>query len=225
MHTIPCGAEGVGGGFPVGWQDHRHSVRGVLKLPHSNIADEIGKDVGTVKSWVSVLETSGIIYLLQPYASSELKRAIRAPKVHFRDMGLVAYLTRWLSPEALACGAMAGAVFESFVVSEILKSFSNAGLEYRDFVSYYRGRDRKKTKRDGECVEVESEIDLVIEENGVLYPIEVKKDSSPKANDAESFPVLDKVKGKMRGQGAIICNCATPIHLRDNLLGIPVWYV
>ena len=96
-------------------------------LNYSNIADEIGKDVGTVKSWVSILETSGIIYLLQPYASSEPKRAIRAPKVHFRDMGLVAYLTRWLSPEALACGAMAGAVFESFVVSEVLKSFSKLG--------------------------------------------------------------------------------------------------
>ena len=194
-------------------------------LNYSNIADEIGKDVGTVKSWVSILETSGIIYLLQPYASSELKRAIRAPKVHFRDMGLVAYLTRWLSPEALACGAMAGAVFESFVVSEVLKSFSNAGLEYRDFVSYYRGRDRKKVKRVGESIQVESEIDLVIEENGVLYPIEVKKDSSPKANDAEAFTVLDKVKGKTRGQGAIICNCAAPMHLRDNLLSLPVWYV
>lgn len=194
-------------------------------INYSNIADEVGKDVGTIKSWVSILETSGIIYLLNPLASSELKRAIRAPKLHFRDMGLVAYLTRWLSPEALACGAMAGAVFESFVVSEILKSFSNAGKEYRDFVSYYRGRDKKKVKRDGVETEVECEIDLVIEENGVLYPIEVKKDSAPKANDAEAFVVLDKIKGKTRGQGAIVCNSAAPLHLRDNLLALPVWYI
>ena len=194
-------------------------------LNYSNIADEIGKDVGTVKSWVSILETSGIIYLLQPYAASELKRAIRAPKLHFRDMGLVAYLTRWLSAESLACGAMAGAVFESFVVSEILKSFSNAGLEYRDFVSYYRGRDKIAVQCDGQRVETESEIDLVIEENGVLYPIEIKKSSSPKANDAAAFVALDKIKGKKRGQGAIVCNCAAPMHLRDNLLSMPVWYL
>lgn len=194
-------------------------------LNYSNIADEIGKDVGTVKSWISVLETSGIVYLLQPYASSELKRATHAPKLHFRDMGLVAYLTRWLSPEALACGAMAGAVFESFVVSEILKSYSNAGLEYRDFVSYYRGRDKIKVKSDGKTVETECEIDLVIEENGVLYPIEIKKESTPKANDAAAFAVLDKVKGKKRGQGAIVCNCAAPLHLRENLLALPVWYL
>ena len=194
-------------------------------LNYSNIADEIGKDVGTVKSWISVLETSGIVYLLQPYASSELKRATHAPKLHFRDMGLVAYLTRWLSPEALACGAMAGAVFESFVVSEILKSYSNAGLEYRDFVSYYRGRDKIKVKSDGKTMETECEIDLIIEENGVLHPIEIKKESAPRANDAAAFVVLDKIKGKKRGQGAIVCNCAAPLHLRDNLLAMPVWYL
>ena len=140
-------------------------------------------------------------------------------------MGLVAYLTRWLSAESLACGAMAGAVFESFVVSEILKSFSNAGLEYRDFVSYYRGRDKIAVQCDWQRVETESEIDLVIEENGVLYPIEIKKSSSPKANDAAAFVALDKINGKKRGQGAIVCNCAAPMHLRDNLLSMPVWYL
>lgn len=194
-------------------------------LNYSNIADEIGKDVTTVKSWTSVLETSGIVYLLQPYASSELKRAIRSPKLHFRDTGLVAYLTRWLTPEALACGAMSGPLFETFVVSEILKSFSNEGLEYRDFVSYYRGRDKIRSKADGEIREAECEIDLLIEENGVLYPIEVKKGSSPKAIDAGTFPVLDKLTSKKRGPGAIVCNCATPLHLRDNLLALPVWYL
>lgn len=181
-------------------------------LNYSNIADEIGKDVGTVKSWTSILETSGIVYLLQPYAAGELKRAIRAPKLHFRDMGLVAYLTRWLTPEALACGAMAGPVFESFVVSEILKEFSNEGLEYRDFVSYYRSREKV-------------EIDLLIEENGVLYPIEIKKSSTPQASDARAFPVLDRIKSKTRGTGAIICNCAVPLHLRDNLIALPVGYL
>ena len=191
-------------------------------LNYSNIADEIGKDVGTVRKWISILEASGLVYLLQPYASTELKRAIKAPKLHFRDAGLVAYLTRWLTGEQLSCGAMAGPVFESFVVSEILKSFSNEGLDYRDFVSYYRGRDKRKVRRDGEVVLEEGEIDLIIEENGVLYPVEVKKTSSPKAIDADCFQILDTISGKRRGPGAIVCNCPTPTHLRDNLLAVPV---
>ena len=191
-------------------------------LNYSNIADEIGKDVGTVRKWVSILEASGLVYLLQPYAAAELKRAIKAPKLHFRDAGLVAYLTRWLTGEQLSCGAMAGPVFESFVVSEILKSFSNEGLDYRDFVSYYRGRDKRKVRRDGEVVLEDGEIDLIIEENGVLYPVEVKKTSSPKAIDADCFQVLDVISGKRRGPGAIVCNCPTPTHLRDNLLSVPV---
>ena len=117
---------------------------------------------------------------------------------------------------------MAGPIFESFVVSEILKSYSNEGLDYRDFVSYYRGRDKRKVRRNGETVVEDGEIDLIIEENGVLYPIEVKKTSSPKAIDADCFQVLDAVSGKRRGSGAIVCNCATPVHLRDNLLAVPV---
>ena len=191
-------------------------------LNYSNIADEIGKDVGTVRKWISILEASGLVYLLQPYASTELKRAIKAPKLHFRDAGLVAYLTRWLTGEQLSCGAMAGPVFESFVVSEILKSFSNEGLDYRDFVSYYRGRDKRKVRRDGEVVLEDGEIDLIIEENGVLYPVEVKKTSSPKAIDADCFQVLNVISDKRRGPGAIVCNCPTPTHLRDNLLSVPV---
>ena len=93
-------------------------------LNYSNIASEIGKDVGTVKNWISILEASGIIYLLEPYTSNVLKRAIKSPKLYFRDTGLVCYLTRWLTAENLAYGAMSGAIFETFVVSEILKSFA-----------------------------------------------------------------------------------------------------
>lgn len=84
--------------------------------------------------------------MLEPYTSNVLKRAIKSPKLYFRDTGLACYLTRWLTPETLAYGAMSGSVFETFVVSEILKSFANEGLDYRHYVSYYRGRDRKKVK-------------------------------------------------------------------------------
>ena len=104
-----------------------------------------------------------------------LKRAIKTPKLYFRDTGLAAYLTRWLTSDTLANGAMSGAFFETFVISEILKSYSNRGIDYRYCVSYYRGRDRKKVNSSGREVSKESEIDLIIEENGTLYPVEIKK--------------------------------------------------
>lgn len=192
---------------------------------YSNIADEISKDQTTVKAWMSILEASGIVYLLEPYTPSVLNRAVKTPKVYFRDTGLAAYLTRWLTPETLASGAMSGAFFETFVLGEILKSYANRGLDYRYSVSYYRGRDRMKTKKNGETVSVESEIDLIIEENGILYPIEIKQSPAVTAEEAAAFQVLDKVQEKKRGTGAIICTCPQPGILRENILEIPVWYI
>lgn len=194
-------------------------------LNYASIASEIGKDVGTIKKWISILEASGIIYLLEPYTSNVLKRAIKSPKLYFRDTGLVCYLTRWLTPENLAYGAMSGSVFETFVVSEILKSFANEGLDYRHFVSYYRGRDKKKVKEGGEVLELETEIDLIIEENGILYPIEIKKNAQAKAIMTSVFAVLDQLPGKKRGMGAVVCNCPDVGALRENVLQIPVWYI
>ena len=194
-------------------------------LNYNNIADEISKDAGTVKKWISILESSGIIYLLEPFTSSVLKKAIKTPKLYFRDTGLAAYLTRWLTPEALAYGAMSGAMFETFAISEILKSYSNRGIDYRYCVSYYRGRDKKKTNKNGKKYESEIEIDLIIEENGILYPIEIKQSASVTPDEANAFSVLDKVIEKKRGMGAIICTCPQPNLLRDNLLQIPVWYI
>ena len=192
---------------------------------YSNIADEIGKDQTTVKAWMSILEASGIIFLLEPYTPSVLNRAIKTPKVYFRDTGLAAYLTRWLTPETLANGAMSGAFFETFVISEILKSYSNRGIDYRYCVSYYRGRDKKKIRKNGETVEMESEIDLIIEENGILYPVEIKQSASVTADVTSAFMVLDKVNEKKRGTGAVICSCPQPGMLRENVLMIPVWYI
>lgn len=185
-------------------------------LNYANIADEVGKDQGTIKKWMSILEASGIIYMLEPFTPSVLKRAIKTPKVYFRDTGLAAYLTRWLTPETLANGAMSGAIFETFVISEILKSYSNKGIDYRYCVSYYRGKDKTVS---------ESEIDLIIEENGVLYPIEIKKGINVTAEQTAAFTVLDRVPDKKRGTGAIICLCPQPGALRENILQIPVWYI
>lgn len=191
----------------------------------ANIADEIGRDAATVRKWLSILEASGIIFLLEPYTPSVLKKAIKTPKVYFRDTGLAAYLTRWLTPEALAYGAMSGAMFETFVISEILKSYSNRGIDYRYCVSYYRGRDKKKVRRDGQTYETESEIDLIIEENGVLYPVEIKQSATVTSAQTSAFTVLDKVPDKKRGAGALICTCPQPNLLRENILQLPVWYI
>ncbi len=184
---------------------------------YANIADEVGKDQSTIKRWMSVLEASGIVYLLEPFSSSVLKKAIKTPKVYFRDTGLAAYLTRWLTPETLANGAMSGAFFETFVISEILKSYSNRGIDYRYCVSYYRGRDKKKTS--------ENEIDLIIEENGTLYPVEIKRSSRVTADQTSAFSVLDMIPDKKRGMGAVVCMCPQPGMLRENVLMLPVWYI
>ena len=192
-------------------------------LNYSNIADEVGKDVVTVKHWLSILEASGIVYLLEPYTPTALKRAIKTPKLYFRDTGLACYLTRWLTADALAYGAMNGPIFETFVISEILKSFSNAGLDYRYFVSYYRGKDKRM--KDGERMEQENEIDLIIEENGVLYPIEIKKAAHVAAEQTRAFQVLDQVPEKKRGMGAVICMCPEVGMVRENVLQLPLWYI
>ena len=192
---------------------------------YANIADEVRRDAATIRNWFSILEASGIIYLLEPYTPSVLKRAIKTPKVYFRDTGLASYLTRWLTPETLAYGAMAGNMFETFVISEILKSYSNQGIDYRYCVSYYRGKDKKRIRRDGKEIEVEGEIDFIIEENGVLYPIEIKKNTSETAYAASAFQVLDRVEDKKRGMGAVISMCPAPGMLRENVLELPVWFV
>lgn len=194
-------------------------------LNYTNIADEVGKDAKTIKNWISILEASGIIYILEPFSSSVLKRSIRTPKLYFRDTGLAAYLTRWLSPETLANGAMSGAFFETFVISEILKSYSNQGLDYRYFVSYYRGKDKKKIKKNGEESFEEVEIDFIIERDGILYPIEIKKSSKVTADMTSAFQVLDKIPEKKRGMGAVVCMCPSPGALRENILQIPYWFI
>lgn len=201
------------------------AVRTGQMVNYADIAAAVERDPMTVRKWLSILEATGIVFLLQPCTPAALKRAIKTPKVYFRDTGLACYLTRWLTLETLEAGTIAGNLFETFVVSEILKSYSNRGIDYRYCVSYYRGKDKRKRKTNGEEVEIEAEIDLIIEENGVLYPVEIKKNTSEKASAAAAFPVLDKIPGKQRGQGAVISLCPEPGLLRENVLEIPVWYI
>lgn len=186
-------------------------------LSYANIAGEIGVSEPTVKKWISILERTGIVYLLQPYSASVLKRAIKSPKIYFRDTGLACYLTRWLTPDTLKCSAVAGNMFETFVVSEILKSYVNEGKDYRFNIFYYRGKDKSSAG--------ENEIDLIIEEDGILYPIEIKMSGNLKASMAGTNVVLDKVVEKSRGLGVILCLIDKKTYLRENLVALPIEYL
>ena len=186
-------------------------------LNYANIAGEIGISEPTVKKWISILERTGIIFLLQPYSANALNRAIKTPKIYFRDTGLACYLTRWLTADALKNSAVAGNMFETFVVSEILKSYSNEGKDYRFQIFYYRGKDRS--------VSGENEIDLIIEEDGVLYPVEIKMSGNPKASMGAANQVLDKIPDKKRGMGIILCMIDKKTYLRENLVALPINYI
>ncbi len=186
-------------------------------LNYANIASDVGVSEPTVKNWISILERTGIVYLLQPYRQGVLNRAIKTPKFYFRDTGLACYLTRWLTADALKCSAVAGNMFETFVVSEVLKSYANEGKDYKFNIFYYRGKDKNSKS--------ENEIDLIIEENGVLYPVEIKMSGNPKANMAAANTVLDKIPDRKRGMGVILCLIDRKTYLRENLVALPIEYI
>ena len=186
-------------------------------LNYANVAGEVGVSEPTIKKWISILERTGIVFLLQPYSASALSRAIKTPKLYFRDTGLACYLTRWLTADALKCSAVAGNMFETFMVSEILKSYINEGKDYKFSIFYYRGKDKGSFG--------ENEIDLIIEEDGILYPIEIKMSGNPKANMGATNPVLDKIKEKSRGVGVVLCLIDKKTYLRENLVALPIEYV
>lgn len=174
----------------------------------SSLARDVGISQPTAERWLSILAASNIVYLLQPYSNNITKRAVKTPKLYFLDTGLAAYLTKWNTPDVLKNGAMAGAFFESFVISEIVKSYYNRG--FLDLPLYfYRDRDM-------------NEIDLLIEENGILYPIEMKKHADPRKKDIEAFDLLDKIPGVKRGPGGVVCLYDSLITLRGADKVIPV---
>jgi predicted AAA+ superfamily ATPase len=163
---------------------------GLLNI--ASLARDVGISQPTAERWLSVLVTSNLVLLLQPYHNNITKRAVKTPKMYFCDTGLAAYLTSWNTPDVLKDGAMAGAFFETFVIGEILKSYRNKGG--LDIVPLYFYRDR-----DGR------EIDLLIAEGGVLYPIEIKKHADPVKSDVKQFAILDNIPGITRGAGGVVC--------------------
>jgi predicted AAA+ superfamily ATPase len=173
----------------------------------SSLARDVGVSQPTAERWLSILVTSNLVYLLRPYHNNITKRTVKAPKLYFLDTGLAAYLTRWNTAEVLKNGAMAGAFFETFVISEIMKSYGNKGI--LDLPLYFY-RDR-----DG------SEIDLLIEDGGVLYPVEIKKHADPQKKDVAAFRLLDKIPAVKRGMGGVVCLYDSLVTLEGNDRAIP----
>lgn len=176
---------------------------------YKSMADDADIDQSTAKSWLTLLETLGIVFLLYPYSNNVLKRTIKTPKLYFYDTGLICYLTRWSSPEVAESGAMSGALLENFTVSEMVKSYQNAGKE--PFIHYYRDRDAR-------------EIDVLLEGDGALCPIEIKKTASPDRRLVRTFDVIDKSPLKM-GTGAVLCMADRLGAFDSKNLIVPIWLV
>ena len=174
----------------------------------STMAEICGKDVKTVRSWLSVLESSGLVYLLEPYYNNFNKRLTKTPKLYFLDTGLACWLLGWNTPEQLVNGAMWGHIFETFVFTEILKSYYNDGI-VKPPLYYYRDKDK-------------NEIDLLIQEGDTLYPVEIKTTSDPTKSMVSAFRCIDSIPGTKAGTGAVVCMARERLPLTENVWIYPV---
>ncbi len=182
------------------------AARTAQMLNFSDLARDADVAPNTAKTWLSILQTSGIIYLLEPYYTNLTKRLVRTPKLYFLNTGLCAYLTEWSSPETLEAGAMSGPILESWIVGELLKSYRHNG--HMPPFYYYRDRDGK-------------EIDLLILRDGAIYPLEIKKTASPNKNHVRHFHVLKKLNMPI-GPGGVICLSEQFLPLTETAMSIPV---
>lgn len=175
----------------------------------AEIAQDADINQKQAKDWLQILETLGIIFYLHPYSNNLLKRLVKTPKLYFYDSGLVCYLTRWSSAEVLQSGAMNGAMLENYVVSEIAKTYLNSGKE--PYMYYYRNKDAR-------------EIDVILEHDGILNPIEIKKTANPGSTLTKVFSLLDKASVP-RGNGAVVCmKQSVGVIDRENFI-VPVWAI
>ena len=181
-------------------------------IVYEDIASDVGVDIKTVQNWLSIVETSGIVKLIHTYKNNVIKRMIKSPKLYFMDTGLLCYLVGWKTYEQARNGAMSGSIFETFVVSEIIKSYYNAGKEIKDTLFYYRDKDKK-------------EIDLLILEDGVIHPIEIKSAASVKKEMIKNFSVLRNNKEISAGRGAVICLSENIVPITEDVDALPIEYI
>ena len=185
------------------------AARTAQLLNYADLARDVGVDQKTVKSWLSVLEASGLVMLLQPYHNNISKRIIKTPKLYFLDTGLAAFLTNWNSPQSLEKGAMSGAILETHVFLEILKSYWHCGRQPNIF--FYRDIDQV------EC-------DFVLYQDDTLYPVEIKKTATPSLNATSSFATLKRFDKKI-GHGMVVCFVNGDVPLSKEVTALPVGYL
>lgn len=174
-----------------------------------DIAQDVSVSDDTAKRWMQVLEKSEVVFFLRPYSNNLLKRTVKTPKMYFFDTGLVSYLTRYSSSDILMNGALNGAILENYAVSEIIKTFRNNAKDC--IIHYYRDKDSR-------------EIDLVIESNGKLHPMEIKKSVNPGSKLADVFKLLDR--GSVpRGTGAVLCMRESMSAVDRDSLIVPIWMI
>lgn len=185
------------------------AARAAQMVNYQAIADDAEIDKATAKKWLEILETLGIIFLLHPFSNNVLKRTIKSPKLYFYDTGFVCYLTRWSSPEVAESGAMSGALLENFAVSEIMKSYQNVGET--PYMHYYRDRDAR-------------EIDVILEGDGKLCPLEIKKTTTPDKRITRAFKLIDKSPLEL-GTSAVLCMTDKLSAFDSKNLIVPIWLI
>ncbi len=178
-------------------------------INYADFARDVGVSEPTIKTWITILKASGLIYILHPYFNNKIKRLVKTPKLYFLDTGLCCHLTGWLDPNTLEIGAMSGAMLETYVISEIIKSFLNNGRE--PSLYFYRDKDQQ-------------EIDLIIEANGKLYPIEIKKTATPSNLKLKNLKSLNKFELPL-GPASVICMREDYIPLAEQINAIPIGFI
>lgn len=178
------------------------------QLNKAELSRDLGIDQKTTNKWLSVLEASGIIYLLQPYRNSTRSSLVKTPKLYFSNTGVLAYLLGIRSAEEAENTNAAGALIENYAIGEIVKSYLNDTGRIPE-LRYYREHRGK-------------EIDLLLEEGGQLFPIEIKKTKTPTPSDLSNFKMLDGLKGVKRGPGAVLCLCEEAVSFGEGDMAIPI---
>ncbi|MCL2249335.1 MAG: ATP-binding protein [Oscillospiraceae bacterium] len=187
------------------------AVRTAQEIRYDDITKEVEIDIKTAQSWLSILQTSGLVYMLQPYSNNAIKRIIKTPKIYFMDTGLACFLARYVDSRTLEVSAYSGAIFETYVMTEIIKTYSNSGMYPELYLYFYRDSNKK-------------EIDLLIVQNGIVYPVEIKKSGNPSTAIVNNFSVLSPLeKANLKiSEGGVICmvDKIVPINNRNNFIPV-----
>ncbi len=174
-------------------------------LNYTDLAASAEINLQTAKEWVRILQNMGIIYLLEPYANNELKRMIKTPKLYFCDTGLCAYLSMWTTKDTLMNGAVSGHYYENHILMELVRNYAY-GKEKAN-LTFYRDTHQK-------------EVDIFLEESGMIHPFEIKKAAHPDRKEVKKFELIEKSNLK-RGPGGIICMCDSPFPIDELNTYIP----